>query len=392
MPGSCNSRRKISASGVIDTHGNTAYALQFANGTRANSMSSNPDAQAGKRGGRTLDEFALHKDPRQLYAIAEPGITWGGDMAIFSTHRGSENFFNQLILEARYKGNPKGFSVHRVTLQDALDQGFLAKLQAKLPADDPTQEMDEAAYFDSVKARSSDTETFNQEYMCIPDDDASAFISYDLIDGCKYHPTEKWESAFEESADPVFVGVDVGRVRDLTVIYAVQKTGGVSFTRRMIELKNATFDEQEEVLYQILAHPRVRRCCIDNTGIGRQFAERAQRRFGAYKVEPVNFTAPVKEELAYPVRAAFEDRSIRIPDDRFLISDLRGIRKETTTAGNIRFTGERSDTGHCDRFWALALALHAGKNPGSSGAFGRVGKDDRKARGMALRRDRRVIG
>ncbi|MBE2242482.1 MAG: hypothetical protein IAE86_06990, partial [Burkholderiaceae bacterium] len=31
----------------------TAYVLQFANGRRLHSMSSNPDAQAGKRGGRT---------------------------------------------------------------------------------------------------------------------------------------------------------------------------------------------------------------------------------------------------------------------------------------------------------------------------------------------------
>ena len=37
------------------------YVLQFANGCKINSMSSSPDAQAGKRGDRLLDEFALHK-------------------------------------------------------------------------------------------------------------------------------------------------------------------------------------------------------------------------------------------------------------------------------------------------------------------------------------------
>src|SRR5262252_5017468 len=34
---------------VIDDDGQTAYTLRFANGLRAHSMSSNPDAQAGKR-------------------------------------------------------------------------------------------------------------------------------------------------------------------------------------------------------------------------------------------------------------------------------------------------------------------------------------------------------
>jgi phage FluMu gp28-like protein len=70
----------------------TAYVLQFASGRRIHSMSSNPDAQAGKRGSRVLDEFALHKDQRKLWAIAYPGITWGGNMEIISTHRGSNSF------------------------------------------------------------------------------------------------------------------------------------------------------------------------------------------------------------------------------------------------------------------------------------------------------------
>ena len=94
----------------------TAYVLQFASGRRIHSMSSNPDAQAGKRGGRILDEFALHPDPRKLWSIAYPGITWGGNMEIISTHRGSHNFFNGLVREAREGGNPKNISLHRVTL------------------------------------------------------------------------------------------------------------------------------------------------------------------------------------------------------------------------------------------------------------------------------------
>ncbi|REM67433.1 hypothetical protein DSI38_11100, partial [Mycobacterium tuberculosis] len=51
----------------------SAYVLQFASGRRIHSMSSNPDAQAGKRGSRILDEFALHADQRKLWAIAYPG-------------------------------------------------------------------------------------------------------------------------------------------------------------------------------------------------------------------------------------------------------------------------------------------------------------------------------
>lgn len=348
---------------VVDDKKNSAYVLQYANGHRSHSLSSNPDAQAGKRGRRVLDEFALHPDPRKLYAIAYPGITWGGSMEIISTHRGSANFFNELVTEIVHKGNPKKISHHKITLQDALDQGFLYKLQSKLPADDERQLMDEAEYFNFIRAGCPDEETFLQEYMCVPSDDNSAFLSYDLIASCEYRPGDPWEQDLAQAKGGLYVGVDVGRDHDLTVIWVIEKLADVAYTRRVICLKNQTFDAQEKELYAILRLPQVRRCCIDCTGIGRQFTERAQRRFGEYRVEAVTFTQPVKEELAYPVRSAFEDRSVRIPNDNFIRADLRAVKKETTAAGNIRFTADRGKNGHADRFWALALALHAGATP-----------------------------
>src|SRR3954454_10505259 len=84
---------------VVDEHGQTAYVVALANGLRIHSMSSTPNCHAGKRGDRILDEFALHSDPKQLYAIAYPGLTWGGSLEIFSTHRGTHIFFNELIQE-----------------------------------------------------------------------------------------------------------------------------------------------------------------------------------------------------------------------------------------------------------------------------------------------------
>lgn len=365
---------------VVGADGHSAYVLALANGLRLHSMSSNPDAQAGKRGDRVLDEFALHPDPRKLYSIAYPGITWGGSLEIFSTHRGSHNFFNSLIREIKEKGNPKGFSLHRVTLQDALDQGFLFKLQSKLPADDPRQEMDEAAYFDFIKAGCPDEESFRQEYMCDPADDAGAFLEFDLIASCQYRHGDAWETP--EPGGEWFVGVDVGRDHDLTVIWVLQRLGGVFYTRQIVEMKAQEYAAQEAALYAILERPEIRRCCIDASGLGRQFAERARKRFGSYKVEEIKFTAPVKEELAYPLRAAFEDKSIRIPESREIVADLRAVRKETTAAGNIRFTADRGKNGHADRFWALALAMQAGKAPASffmptSLAGGAVGYDRR---------------
>lgn len=342
----------------------TALVLRFASGRCIYSMSSNPDAQAGKRGGRILDEFALLGDPRKMWSIAYPGLTWGGYMEVISTHRGSRNFFNLLVREVREKHNPKNISLHRVTLQDALDQGFLYKLQQALPKDAEQQGMDEAHYFDFVKSGCADDESFLQEYMCIPGDDDTAFLEYDLIAGVEYDAAEDWEILSPPPAGSgrrLFAGIDIGRKKDLTVMWVLELLGDVLYTRAVITLRNMNKPDQEKALWPWL--PAVERSCWDYTGLGIGWGDDAQQQFGARKIELVTFTGRVKESLAYPVRGKMEDKTLRIPFDPDIRADLRSVTKETTAAGNIRFSAERSESGHADRFWALALAIEAASAP-----------------------------
>lgn len=334
----------------------TAYVIEFASGRRIHSMSSNPDTQAGKRGGRILDEFALHPDPRKLWSIAYPGITWGGAMELISTHRGSHNFFNQLIREVREHGNPKNISLHRVTLQDALDQGFLFKLQQMLPVDDQRQAMDEAAYFDFVRKGCADEESFQQEYMCNPADDDAAFLEYGLITSCEYPAGTDWQQL---GNGRLFAGIDIGRKKDLTVLWVFELQGDVLYTRHVESMQNMRKSDQEKILWPWIE--RCERTCIDNTGLGIGWVDDAQDRFGN-SVEGVTFTGPVKEAMAYPVRGAMEDRTLRIPYDPKIRADLRQVTKQVTPSGNIRFTAERTADGHADHFWALALAKEAASN------------------------------
>lgn len=367
---------------VIDNE--KLHTIKFANDTELNSLASNPDVFAGKGGDVVLDEFALRKDPRGVYGIATPTIDWGGCLEIISTHRGSANYFNELIKEIREKGNPKQFSHHRVTLQDALDQGFLYKVQCKLRDGDPRLEMTEADYFDYIKNRAPNLEIFEQEYMCVPSDDATAFLSYDLIATCTMSGNDNLNVTKEntvtfagqkgeirylrlydsldklnEIAVPLYVGVDVGRDHDLTVIWVFAKILGTLIPVLIIEMYRVEFERQEKELYSVLDLTYTMRACIDNTGIGKQFTERAQKKYGQYKVEACTFTTQFKEQIAYPVRSSFEDRTLKVPDDELIIADLRAIKKENTIAGNIRFYADRGKNGHADRFWALALSKHA---------------------------------
>lgn len=346
--------------------GHTAHVLRFANGSQVYSLSSNPDAFAGRGGNVVLDEFGVRENPRRTYGIAKHTIDWGGRMRIISTHRGSQNFFNKLIEEVKHKGNPKGFSLHSISLECALKDGFLWKLQTKLSPEDPRFQMDEADYWNYQRSTSPDEETFLEECCLHPTDDASAFIPTDHITACTYPAGVRWEYTVEDllrCKNPLYVGVDIARRRDLTCIWVFEEVSGRLFTRMVITLKNVKFSQQEAVLYPILACPAVQRACIDATGIGMQFAERAQEMYGQYRVEAVTFTAPVKEAIAYPLKAALEDRTVVLPDMPTVAAAFRAVRKISTIAGNIRLDADATEKGHADEFWAAGLAKMAATQP-----------------------------
>ena len=67
---------------------------------------------------------------------------------------------------------------------------------------------------------------------------------------------------------PLFLGVDIGREHDLTVLWALEQIGDVFHTRALIPMLKAPFDVQEGELYRWLKLSQMRRCCIDQTGIG----------------------------------------------------------------------------------------------------------------------------
>jgi phage FluMu gp28-like protein len=334
----------------------TAFELKFANGLSIYSLSSSPDAFAGKTGHIKLDEFALHREQRELYRIAKPATQWGGQISVISTHRGTGTVFNEIIRDIKEKDNPMQWSLHTIPIQRAVADGIVERINLVSNREETRDQ-----FIARLRRECIDEEQWLQEYCCVPADDAAAFITYELIAAAEVDNCYRDYGYLLDAKNPLYVGVDVARKQHLAVIDVEEKVGDVSWERMRIEMLNTKFSEMEDELYRVLALPQVKRCCIDATGLGMQLAERARDKF-SWKVEAITFTGPVKEELAYPVRSAFEDRAVRIPRDAALRADIRGIRKETTISGNIRFVGESEDS-HCDRFWAKALALHAAKEP-----------------------------
>jgi len=352
---------------VLLTDGGKAVQVQvlkFANGLCIYCLSSNPDAIVGKSGHVIWDEAAIHKDQRDFYAIAKQVTQWGGKFIVISTHRGAQTQFNQFIVDIKERGNPMGWSLHTIPIQRAVEDGIVEKINAATGGHETREE-----WLARQRKECVDEEQWLQEFCCIPADESTAFITYEMITGCEDDSALKDFAYLEKCTNPLYLGYDVARTTHLSVIDVEEKVGDVFWERLRLELRGKTFAEQEFEFDRLMRLPAMRRGCIDATGLGMQLGERAVGRFGS-KVENIRFSGTVKEDLAFPLRAAHEDRTLRYKKDDGLRADLRGIKKETTASGNIRFVGESSDS-HCDRFWAKALALHAGKK--STGIIAMLG-------------------
>ena len=201
----------------------------------------------------------------------------------------------------------------------------------------------------------------------MPANEAAAFIPYELINHCTEPDCLKDFEYLANCPNPLFLGVDVARKKDLCVLDVGEKIGDVVWDRLRIELLNRPFSEIEEDLYRLLQLRQLKRACIDATGLGAQLAERAAERF-SWKIEPIVFTARVKEDLAITLKVDLEKRRVRLADDDKLRADLRGIRKEVTLSGNCRYAGE-CEGSHCDRFWAKALRQQAAGYPQCIGSL-----------------------
>ena len=350
---------------VIDEDEINTLTMTFANGRKIVAGSSNPKFFRSKGGAVGKDEFDFHRDQRELFKAGHAtAMFWGYPMRIWSSVNGEGTYMASMV-EAIKSGKLSG-SYHKTTIMDAVDQGIVERIDMRrrkldhVPAPDLKRRQE---WLDELRSTCPDQDTWDQEYLCIRSGDAAALLSYDLMRPCEVANLQLFDVAGPFAADAqLYAGFDVGRKKDLSVIWLIERVGDVFWTRAVRVFDRVNFSAQEGALNTLLANRQVKRLCIDSTGIGLQMSERLQEMWGRYRVEAVNFTAPVKGELAMPLRRLFEDKLIRIPMDDAIREDLHKVRKVVTAAGNVRFDTDAGGDGHADRFWSLALAYHAAED------------------------------
>ncbi|MBT3289577.1 MAG: hypothetical protein HN380_19690 [Victivallales bacterium] len=389
-----------------------AFQVTFPNGARIVSLSSNPNAFAGKGGDILLDEADLHQDAGVLIDMALPCIDWGGQIEIVSAYAAdgsSETPYAILVDEIKTGGNPAGWSLHETTIVDAVNQGLVEKIneaRAKRKPE-PLPPQSREAFLAAQRAKCRTEDAWLSQYMCVPcnsagrkaisltdlnaaKDDYGIIRAHlvgdakqgDRIDPCVQRLLDRniWaELAAEFGTTGYTFGYDVARsaAGDLASIWVdhiegtAQTPEGV--TSRLIALvtfKGCKFNSMEDIINQ--GYRNLQLWGVgDSTGAGMQTCENladlhnSPLRPDVLRFEPANF-ASLKGTLGTLLVEAFEKGTQLIPTEhRDIAADLLCIEKALTVGKRMTFTETANrllPDSHADIAWSAAMSRRARQN------------------------------
>src|SRR5947209_5535871 len=315
---SCGIVARTSESSFFEGTMTKQLEARFPNGSVIYGLPANPDTARGYTGNVTLDEFAFHQDATKVFSALYPTITRGYQLEVVSTPNGQQGKFFEIAKAAGLTSsgewkvvsdkqaltpnpsssgewrvvsgkqeltpNPSSsgewrvvsgkqeltpnhlppitssWSGHRVDIYQAVAQGFQIDIEG-------------------LRAGCDDEETWLQEYCCEFLSDAQNYIPMELIMGCVSEQATTDYPLEELLGKELYLGVDIGRKRDLTVAWLFEKAGDVLWSRVLLAFKGMRFDDQEKAISDLL-ELEPRRCAIDQSGLGMMLAERLAKKYG----------------------------------------------------------------------------------------------------------------
>ncbi|EMS0913069.1 hypothetical protein WKJ17_000559 [Salmonella enterica] len=331
------------------------YMIRFPNSSfKIQALSSRPSNLRGLQGDVVIDEAAFHESLDELLKAAMALTMWGARVRIISTHNGVDNLFNQYIQEAR-EGR-KDYSVHRITLDDAIADGLYKRIcyvtgQVWSP-------QAEKKWRDDLYRNAPSKEDADEEYGCVPKKSGGAYIPHALIELAMVRsvPILTFEAPedflsraawlreseinawCEEHLKPLLnalnersrysFGEDFARRGDLTCFTLLEITEDLQKREAFrVELRNMPYQQQRQIMLYILERvTRLIGAAFDATGNGDFLAEAALERFGPEMVDSVQLSAKWYGEWMPKLKAEFEDQNIFVARHQTTLDDLRHIK------------------------------------------------------------------
>jgi phage FluMu gp28-like protein len=314
--------------------------IAWRSGGSITAIAANPRTARSYHGDITLDEFAYHQDPAEMWAAAFPMATRGDwRLRVFSTPNGAQGLFYDWCSAV-----PEGWSFHRVSLADAEGDGLTVN-RPKL-----------------LSMVGGDLRMFAEAYEC-------QFIAGDLqyLPPVLVDPALHWKGkAPDLRGAELFAGLDVGRHKDLTVLTVIAVHQGVAWVVAVLTAPRTKFKLQREMIVRARETLGWSKLVIDKTGLGEQLAEELAEEFGEDEVEQLAFTQQSKAELATNAFMWFRDNLVRLPRGpvgRTIHAEVTAVRRQVTNAGNVIYVSPRTNAGHGDHAWSLFCALRAASGP-----------------------------
>lgn len=378
--------------------------LQALGSECANTVKSNTDEIVFASGGRILalpasggrsfggnvllDEYAHQSHDSEVWKAASAVALHGFKIRVVSTPNGIGNEFYDLWEIATNPDRQKTlrkrkhpWKAHLLPIEVAIEQGFPVDID------------------DCWDTANGDPRLFAQEYQCSFLDGVLQYIPTDVITSCT---TEKILTA--PAVGEFYGGLDIGREVDLTCLIIICRIGQMVSVVHVEIMRRTDSDGLEAMIDRAFARYKLRRLCIDCTGLGtfpvdrikKKHSERIEVSHRRPRVEAITFTPLNKEALATGLYTTMTSQLVEIPatdaqlpfatgsDNNPLFEgvprtwkinepgtakklqrEIASIRRVITTSGNIQYSTPRTSEGHADRAWSLMLALHArvGSNP-----------------------------
>lgn len=381
------------------------FTIYFTSGFKIQALSSNPTNMRGRQGNVTIDEAAFHDRLGEVLKAALALTMWGAKVRIISTHNGVDNLFNELITDSR--AGKKDYSVHRITLDDACEQGLYKRI-CQVSGQIWSQAAEDQWKAGLLK-NTATPEDAQEEYYCVPKQGGGAYINRLLIESrmvdapvIRYEGTAAFNTWPEHIRMPEIddwcketllphllklpselmhaFGEDFARSGDLTVIAPVTiEQNLVRTVPFLVELKNLPFKNQEQILFYIADRlPRLIGGKLDARGNGQYLAEQAKFKYGSGRIEEVMLSQSWYLSNMPKLKAAFEDDTICIPRDADVLSDIRAIQ---VINGIPKIPDGKTDEAkqrHGDAAIAIALAYVASQMDYSEYAYQPVKATDYK--------------
>lgn len=365
----------------------TVYRITFSSGFQIWGLPSEPRSLRSKQGRVIIDEAAFVENLPELLKSAMALLMWGGQVRIMSTHNGEDNAFNELIKEV--KDGKKNYSLHKTTIDDALDQGLYKRICLRTKKE--WSKHAEKDWLDELLDDYGDGAS--EELYCIPSKGKSKYLSRTLVESCmdsevpvityeqkddftykserhRIKKTDKWIKEFIEPIlkdlpdSPTYLGEDFARSGDLSVIALGREINERHIESIVyIELRNIPFAQQLQIIYYCIDNlPRFYSGSFDARGNGQMIAELAAQKYGPSVIHQVMITRQFYMEYMPKYKARLEDKEITLPGDSNILDDHRTVSLVNGVPSVVERTNIKNNKRHGDSLIAGVMLVHAYEN------------------------------